>query len=272
MKIAFKNNNITVFQSALVQTNTTIVETKDLVLVVDPNWLPQEVDQVANHVEEIKNERSIYLLFTHSDFDHVLGYSAFSDVETIASLGVKEQPEKEAIIEKVKAFDAQLYIKRPYPLKYPVIDHVIQEDGQQLTIGDTVFTFYLSPGHTSDGLFTVIDSVGALIAGDYLTDVEFPFIKDSRDYENTLEKVDAIIENHRVRLLIPGHGQPTEDMDDIHKRKQADLRYIRMLKAAVLNNDYGEVEQYIRGYDFIDGIISSHHDNVKVLKQELGTE
>ena len=36
----FKNRSITVFQSALYKTTSAVIETKDLVLVTDPNWLP----------------------------------------------------------------------------------------------------------------------------------------------------------------------------------------------------------------------------------------
>lgn len=38
--IIYRDPNVTVFQSVLFQTNTTVVQTNDLVLVVDPGWLP----------------------------------------------------------------------------------------------------------------------------------------------------------------------------------------------------------------------------------------
>src|SRR5690554_6326257 len=103
--ISFENKHITVFQSSLVQTNSTILQTDDMVLVVDPAWLPEEVDYLKNQVERMQNGRPIYLLFTHSDFDHILGYGAFTDVKTIASKEVSEHPEKEEILKKIKTFD-----------------------------------------------------------------------------------------------------------------------------------------------------------------------
>ncbi|WP_026909288.1 MBL fold metallo-hydrolase [Paucisalibacillus globulus] len=91
--ISFKNTNVTVLQSSLVQTNSTVIQTKDMMLVVDPAWLPKEVEQLKNEVSRKRNGRPVYLLFTHSHYDHVLGYGAFENSQTIASEGVAENPD-----------------------------------------------------------------------------------------------------------------------------------------------------------------------------------
>ena len=44
--IQFKTPNITVFESALFRTTTTLLETDDLLLLVDPNWLPSEIENI----------------------------------------------------------------------------------------------------------------------------------------------------------------------------------------------------------------------------------
>ena len=86
--IQFQNEHITVFQSALYQTTCTVVETKDFVLVVDPNWLPHEMEEeIEQHVTQIRGQRELYLLFTHGDFDHVIGYHAFPGAKVIRSQG-----------------------------------------------------------------------------------------------------------------------------------------------------------------------------------------
>lgn len=54
---------------------------------------------------------------------------------------------------------------RNYPILFPELDIVIQEDGQQFHFGETTLTFYLAPGHTADGLMTVVEPLGILIAG-----------------------------------------------------------------------------------------------------------
>jgi len=146
--IQYKNNQITVFQSVLYMTTSTVVATDDLVLVVDPTWLPQEVIAIRNYVESIRGNRPVYLLFTHSDFDHILGYKAIRDATTIASKEFTEHPDKENVLEQIRSFDDRYYLQRDYHLEYPTIDYIVHEDGQKLVVGKTELTFYKAPGHT----------------------------------------------------------------------------------------------------------------------------
>ena len=60
--IIFQNDSLTVFQSALFQTNSAIVEGDGFVLVVDPTWLPSEVEEIAAYVRNIRLSRPLYLL------------------------------------------------------------------------------------------------------------------------------------------------------------------------------------------------------------------
>ncbi|MBS4172186.1 MBL fold metallo-hydrolase [Bacillus sp. FJAT-49736] len=267
----YEDSHTTVFQSALVLTNSTVIETDDLVLVIDPAWLPNEVEQIKQEVDRRQKGRPVYLLFTHSHFDHVLGYGAFPEAKTIGSVGTKKHPEKANILNKIKMFDDELYLHRNYGIHYPNIDYAIEEDGQTLSIGKTKLTFYQAQGHSSDGFFTLIDSLGVFIAGDHLSDVEFPFIEDSKEYERTLEKAEWILQHHPVQLLIPGHGSPTKKMDEIIRRQKGDLEYIRTIRNVVLGIEENiKLDQYIHRYEFVDGIRGYHKKNIEVIKKELG--
>jgi hydroxyacylglutathione hydrolase len=169
--IQFKNEHVTVFQSSLYQTTSTVVETNDLILIIDPTWLPHEVENIQNYVVRIQNGRPLYLLFTHSDWDHVLGYHAFPDAITIGSKEMDNHPEKESILNQILEFDQRYYLNRSYEITFPKLDVLIDHDGQQLTIGETQLTFYKAPGHTPDGLFTIVETLGIFIAGDYQQDL-----------------------------------------------------------------------------------------------------
>lgn len=92
--IQFQNEAVTVFQSALFQTTSSVIQTKEMILIVDPNWLPNEIETIRNYVNSIQWEREIYLLFTHGDFDHIIGYQAFPGAKTIGSLGLQNHPKK----------------------------------------------------------------------------------------------------------------------------------------------------------------------------------
>lgn len=268
--IQFKNEDMTVFQSALYQTTSTVVQTKDMVLVVDPTWLPHEISEIRDDVDRIKGGRPVYLLFTHADFDHIIGYMAFPEAKTIGSIVMKEHPEKGHVLEQIEEFDSKYYVQRDYPIQFPKLDIVITYDGETLLIGETKLTFYKAPGHTPDGLFTVIDTLGLFIAGDYLSNAEFPYIyHSSLAYEETMIKVDSILKQHAIRFLVPGHGQVTDDIQEMRSRMKKSLAYIIELRDAIIRDDQIKLEDMINEYPFPKGMKSFHEHNQSLIKEEL---
>ncbi|MED3563998.1 MBL fold metallo-hydrolase [Bacillus xiapuensis] len=268
--IQFQNECITVFQSALSQTTCTVVEAKDFVLLVDPNWLPHEIEEIKRHVAQIKGEKELYLLFTHGDFDHIMGYKAFPGAKVIGSKGLQEHPNKEQKVELIQQFYNENYIQAPYPIVFPEVDIVIKEDGQQLVIGHTTITFYLSPGHTHDGLFTVIEPLGIWIAGDYLSDFELPFIYDSaKAYEETLRKAERIIARHQISVLVPGHGQATASQEEIKRRIHLAQDYLERLIKAVKNEDLEEMAALEKEMAFPSNFTKNcHEENIRIIQRE----
>jgi hydroxyacylglutathione hydrolase len=268
--IQFKNEYITVFQSALFQTTCTVVETKDFILVADPNWLPNEIEEIQRHVARIQGEKEIYLLFTHGDFDHIIGYQAFPGAKVIGSKGLQEHPNKEQKINLIHQFDNDNYIHRPYPVLFPEVNIVIEEDGQQLVLGDITFTFYLSPGHTHDGLFTVIEPLGIWIAGDYLSDFELPFIYHSaKAYEETLRKAERIVETHEVSVLVPGHGRTTTSQEEMKRRIEMSQEYLERLIAAVMKEDKEVLAALEKEMPFPSNFTKeSHEENIAIIRKE----
>lgn len=268
--IAFQQHPLTVFQSALFQTTSAVVEGHSFVLVVDPTWLPQEVEEIAAYVRRIRGERPLYLLFTHSDFDHILGYGAFPDAITIASRAFQDNPGKERSVQAVRAWDSEYYVQRPYPICYPEISIVAAQDGQELVLGEERLVFYEAPGHNPDGLFTVIEPYGILLAGDYLSDIEFPYVYHSSAlYEQTLGKLDPIIAKHSVGLLVPGHGQVTTDPEEMRERGRQSFGYITALRSSLAAGDQSAIDAMLDNFEFPLGMKSFHEGNQKLMRQEL---
>ena len=270
--IIWEKDGVTLFQSALFQTVSVVVQTADLVLVADPCWLPHEIREIRSCVDRCKGDRPLYLLFTHSDYDHIIGYGAFPEAKVIASKAMRDRSEadKEAIVEQIHAFDDDYYVSRDYPIAYPAIDLAFAADGEQLTHGATVMTFYQAPGHNPDGLFAVIEPIGLLIAGDYLSDVEFPYIYyDSRAYERTIRKLDRIRECHRIALLVPGHGHMTDDPAEMERRQRTSLAYIAELRAAVAKGDEQRLEDMLAGHAHPRVKKKFHQGNQELMRREL---
>jgi len=271
MKIQYDAPGVRVFESALFKTTSTVIATPDLVLVVDPNWLPEEVAAIQHYVESIQNDRPLWLLFTHSDYDHIIGYGAFANAKTIASEAFATQTDQAAALEQVQQWDEQYYIVRNYPLQYPHTN-VAAKHGQTLSIGSTQLTFYAAPGHNGDGLFTLVawENECIWIAGDYLSDVEFPFIyHSSHAYEQTLLLVPEIMANHRPQLLIPGHGTVTASAEEILLRQQDSLRYIHRLRTCIREGAAFDEATLWQRYHFRKGQEAFHQGNIALMRKEL---
>ena len=260
-----------IFTSVLFQTTSTLLVTDNTILLVDPNWLPHEIKiirEVTNHYLE---GRQLYLLFTHSDYDHIIGANAFPEATVIASEAFAQNPKKEKVIEEILFFDESNYIIRDYAITYPKVDLIVNKDGQELELGDMNLIFYLAPGHNADGIFTIVEEAKTWIAGDYLSDIEFPFIyHSSADYLDTLQKVDVILKSHNIDHLIPGHGNPTSSIKEIQKRKLENHRYILELRSAARTTNEFDLEALWNRYDFRRGMEGFHHKNVDLIAKEVG--
>ncbi|MDQ0088859.1 glyoxylase-like metal-dependent hydrolase (beta-lactamase superfamily II) [Paenibacillus anaericanus] len=269
--IQFKKNNLTVYQSSLWKTTSNVFEADDFILITDPTWLPHEINEIKSYVERIRDGKELYLLFTHGDFDHIIGYGAFPDAKVIGSIGMLEHPNKQYKLDLINNFDSEYYIDRPYPIEFPTIDIVIKEDGQQLKIGNTLITFYLSPGHTHDGLFAIIEPQGIWITGDYLSDFELPYLFDSaKAYINTLMKAENILKNHFISVLVPGHGYSTENRDEMNRRIELAREYINRLIESVKNGDSQSIDQLGKEMSYQSTFTKECHEkNIEIIQNEF---
>jgi hydroxyacylglutathione hydrolase len=268
--IIFQKDGLTVFQSALWKTTSSVIETDDFILVVDPTWLPHEIEEIQEHVAHLRNEKDLYLLFTHGDFDHIIGYRAFPGAKVIGSKGMQEHPRKQYKLNLIQHFDSEYYVERPYSIEFPTIDIVIEEDGQQLVLGDTTLTFYLSPGHTNDGLFTLIEPMGIWITGDYLSDFELPYLFDSaKAYKETLQKAYTVLDSHTVNVLVPGHGLTTEDEKVMKQRIELSQDYLQRLIDAISKEDSEALLALEKEMPFSSTFTKKcHAENISIIQKE----
>lgn len=272
MKIQLQTPILTIFESALFRTTSTVIQTDDFVLIIDPNWLPQEVQTIRDFVDLIKKDKPIYLYFTHSDYDHIIGYQAFAAAKVIISkaFSEKENIEKKNILEQINTFDDEYYIQRNYPIIYPKGDFIIHENGEKLQIDNTELQFFDAKGHNADGLILWIASLGILVVGDYLSNVEFPYIYHSgKAYLATLNRVEAIVKTGEVKYLITGHGDYTSDAVEIQKRFDDAYHYIFKVMNCIKDGEDFDLNELWKQYDFQRIMTKFHHGNLEVLKAEL---
>ncbi|MDF2651101.1 MAG: hypothetical protein K0Q73_6906 [Paenibacillus sp.] len=237
-----------------------------MVLIIDPNWLPNEVDEIRTYVDSVKGDRDLYLLFTHGNFDHIIGYKAFPGAKTIGSYALSCHPKKEYRISLIQEFDRK---RRNYPVEFPVLDIIISEDAEELRIGDTLLAFYKSPGHTPDGLFTVIEPLSIWIAGDYLSDFELPFIYHSaKKYKETLNIASQILDQHSIELLVPGHGQVTTDTMEMKRRLNLSSDHLERLIKAVIAAIAALGDEHAYKSTFTE---ECHEENIRIIAQDYSS-
>ena len=140
-----------------------------------------------------------------------------------------------------------------------------------MMIGETTLTLYLAPGHTPDGLFTVIEPAGVWITGDYLSDFELPYLFDSaKAYLKTLDQVEEIVDRHGINLLIPGHGAWTTNPNDMRERTQQGRAYLTRLIEAVRMGDALMMEKIGQEMDYPSSFTREcHQENIAIIKKEL---
>ncbi|WP_020571025.1 MBL fold metallo-hydrolase [Neolewinella persica] len=269
MPIQLTTPHLTIHESQLFRTTSTIIHTDDYVLIVDPNWLPAEVDHLAELTAELGAGKEKYLLFTHSDYDHIIGYGKFPGFTTIASKAFVDNPQQADQLAQTIAWDDEYYIKRDYELTYPVIDLAKAKDGEKTMIGEDQYHFYQAPGHNYDGLVTFNKSRGILIVGDYLSNVEFPYVYHSfAEYRDTLISLRAIIYTGLVKVLITGHGDHTTDYNEMERRLEDSFAYLEELTLSVQNDTAFDLEKWLSRYDFPIIMRKFHDKNVALLRAE----
>lgn len=271
MKIQFKSKELIIFESALFRTTTSLIIGEQYILLIDPNWLPIELDFIAQTIETLAKDKKKYLLFTHSDYDHIIGYGQFKHYKTIASANFVENKEKDAILQEIEKFDDQYYINRAYTIEYPDINIPIAADNFRLELGSDLYSFQQAVGHNKDGIITFNEAKGILIVGDYLSNIEFPYIYHSvAKYKETLDKLADIIANKSIAILITGHGDFTTKKQEMQKRLEESRNYIVELETALTNKQKFDTKQLYNRYKSPIIMEQFHQNNIKLAKLELG--
>ncbi|MEP7269166.1 MAG: MBL fold metallo-hydrolase [Saprospiraceae bacterium] len=225
------SDNIYMFQSGLWQLNSIHAHYIDTSIIWDPAYLPMELQKIANKViNPIWPKR--YLAFTHGDYDHIAGSPYFESFVTIGSQEMQARQNKSTVLKQIEGIDQEFYIERIYPLNFPDLEicPLITNSPTVLHFGSIECHIFHAGGHTSDGLFYVLPQLGLWIAGDYLSDIEFPFVEDSiEEYLKTLNQAKHILENYDIEFMVPGHGRIACSKNEIYNRIESSHGYLEGL-------------------------------------------
>jgi glyoxylase-like metal-dependent hydrolase (beta-lactamase superfamily II) len=216
-----------VVTSGFWQTNAVALRAGEEAMLIDSPYLPDELDALPSLLAGAGFEPD-GLVATHADFDHLLGRLAFpgmtlglceSSVERLHSAPGEAQ-------RALRQYDDEFYVSRPAPLALGQVQ-ALPVPGH-LGLGDRELELHPAEGHTADGMVLFDRAQGLLIVGDYLSDVEIPWIHGSlADYRATLARVAALVED--ATTVVPGHGAP-HDRETTLRLLDEDVDYLDALE------------------------------------------
>lgn len=216
-----------VAQSRLYHMNSGVFVSGDQALLIDPCLFPDEIQAMVDFVAE-QLLRPHAVLITHSHWDHIFGPPFFPDVPMIAHdcYEAEVESDRENILHNVQRWERAYDVQWPRPFVIPSPNQIVEHD-RQLQLGDCQLRLLHIPGHAADQLAVYHEESATLWAADLLSDMEIPFIFDSLfAYESTLSRLARL----EIHTLIPGHGQPTQDHEEIANRFLHDRQYLTQLR------------------------------------------
>lgn len=190
------------------QSTATAIRAGGETMLIDSPYFPEELDLLPAVLAQSGFEPTA-LLATHGDFDHLLGRLAFPDL----SLGVAESTmlrfrERPGEAQRqLRDYDSNGYVERPRPLALGQTQSLPVPG--KLGLGERELELHPAEGHTPDGMAIFAPWVGVLCVGDYVSDVEIPWIHEGGsvdEYRGTLARLATLVE--RADVVIPGHGSP----------------------------------------------------------------
>jgi len=235
-----------VLTSAFWQTNAVALRAGGEAVLIDSPYLPEELEALPRVLAGAGFEPS-GLLATHADFDHLLGRLAYPGMTLGMGDSSLERLHREpgAAQRDLRDFDAQWYVSRPAPLALGQVQSLPLPGRLDLGAGEQAIEIELHPaeGHTADGMALFARPLGVLVVGDYLSDVEIPWISEGgsiEDYRATLARLAPLAEE--AGTVVPGHGAP-HDRDTALRLLDEDVEYLDAL-------DRGDERQQLpRGRD-----------------------
>jgi glyoxylase-like metal-dependent hydrolase (beta-lactamase superfamily II) len=218
-----------VVTSRLWQTTCTAVRAGEESFLIDSPYFPDELELLPVLLEQA-GFRPSGLLATHGDWDHLLGRFAFPGVALGVPTSTAERLRAEpgAAQRQLRDADAENYVARATPLALGSYQPLPTPG--KLQIGDEEIELHPTGGHTADGAAFLLRASSLLVCGDYLSDVEIPWISPGGsidEYRATLARLAALAEE--CDAVVPGHGSP-HDRETALRIIEEDLEYLDALE------------------------------------------
>ncbi|MCP2031974.1 glyoxylase-like metal-dependent hydrolase (beta-lactamase superfamily II) [Okibacterium sp. HSC-33S16] len=234
-------DGVYVHESEFIQSNSTVVQGRDGVLLIDPGITREEMENLAADLRDLRLP-VVAGFSTHPDWDHVLWLASFGDVPRYGTAACAETMRNFLL-----SVDWTTHAAELLPPEY--VDDIPTEllglitgaprhttavpwDGPEIRIIEHA-------AHAQGHAALLIEERRVLIAGDMLSDILMPFLDLEAadpigDYFAALDLFDALTED--VDIVVPGHGSIGRGKQ-LAERIGQDREYLRAVRDHRTVND-----------------------------------
>jgi len=213
-------DGVLVATSAVMSTTSTVLVAGDEALLIDPCWLPSELDGLADALDA-RTLTVVGGFATHAHHDHLLWHERFGTAPRWASRATASLARDERAVLLASLGETFPRLLADLMGRVEGVDAVIPPESvprgfaPELVVHDGH-----APGHTAVWL----PEQRVLVAGDMLSDHELPLPFWPDDLESYVAALDLLAPYAaRAAVVIPGHGTPG---GDALARLDADRRYL----------------------------------------------
>jgi glyoxylase-like metal-dependent hydrolase (beta-lactamase superfamily II) len=229
MRAVSVHRDALVLTSRMWQTTATALRAGGESVLIDSPYFPDELEALPGLLAGAGFEPD-GLLATHGDFDHLLGRLAFPGLALGLGESTVERLHREpgAAQRELRDRDSSYYVARAAPLGLGQVQ-ALPVPGR-VELGGEELELHPAEGHTADGTAVFFRSLGVLVVGDYLSDVEIPMVSEGGSlsaYRATLARLAPLV--GAAAVVVPGHGSPQE-RDVALRLLDEDLAYLDALE------------------------------------------
>ncbi|MDO8863640.1 MBL fold metallo-hydrolase [Haliea sp. E1-2-M8] len=238
--------------------NAGFVITGEGVVIFDALGTPSLGAAMVDKIRELTELPITHVVISHYHADHVYGLQA-----------IKELTEAEVIAQDsshvyISSPDADQRLEQRKQVLSPWVDdhtRVVAPDVTfaeeiMLKSGDYRFRIvHAGPAHAPDDSLMMVEPAGVLFSGDIIQNDRVPYLNsaevDTRNWMKAIEKVREL----NPRILIPGHGKPSEDVTAALSFTYDYLAYVRDRMGAA-------VEEWVEFEDAYEQTDWSRYENL----------
>lgn len=229
--------------------NASFVVTDAGVVVIDTLGSPPLAVEMLKRIRKVTDKPIKKVIITHYHADHLYGAQVFKEIgaEIIAPIGsykyINADSAPARLAERRESLkpwvNEQTYIVKP---------DVIIDKTTEFELGGQQFVINVVGAAHSDGDLTLLAKEdGVLFSGDIIFGGRVPFIGggSTSKWVDTLGGMESGL---KLNLLVPGHGDASNDPASAIKLTKSYLQYMR----EVMGNAVEEMEEFVDAYEDTD--------------------